>query len=141
MMFLGSFIMIAGTVIQVAAIPGHGAFAQFVVGRIITGVGNGANTSTIPSWVAECTKSHNRGKLICIEASMVAVGTLIAYWIDFGISYVDGDVSWRFRECLPRCCSLVAPRVDADSRFTRNHSHRPPDHLRHLHVPRCLAAA
>jgi hypothetical protein len=130
MMFLGSFIMIAGTVIQVAAIPGHGAFAQFVVGRIITGVGNGANTSTIPSWVAECTKSHNRGKLICIEA-----------WIDFGISYVDGDVSWRFRECLPRLLLTRRASIDADSRFTRSHSHRPPDHLRDLHVPRRLAAA
>lgn len=36
---LGCLIMVIGTVIQVAAIPGHGAFAQFVVGRIITGVG------------------------------------------------------------------------------------------------------
>jgi MFS family permease len=27
---------------------------------------------------------------------MIAVGTLIAYWLDFGFSFLNGDVSWRF---------------------------------------------
>jgi MFS family permease len=65
-------------------------------GRTVTGLGNGANTSTIPSWVAETSKAHNRGFLICMEASTVAVGTAIAYWLDFGLSFVDSSVSWRF---------------------------------------------
>lgn len=29
---------------------------------------------------SRCSKSHNRGKLICIEGGNVAIGTLIAYW-------------------------------------------------------------
>ncbi len=70
--------------------------AQFIVGRTITGVGNGMNTATIPSWVAECSKAHNRGFLVCIEASTVAVGTMIAYWLDYGLSYVNNSASWRF---------------------------------------------
>lgn len=37
----GGIIMIIGVVIQVAAVKGHKATAQFVIGRIITGVGNG----------------------------------------------------------------------------------------------------
>lgn len=60
------------------------------------GVGNGANTSSIPIWQAETSKSHNRGLLICIEAAMIAVGTVIAYWLDFGFSYVDNSSQWRF---------------------------------------------
>lgn len=101
MMLLGATIMIIGTIIQITAIgapsrkASHG-FAQFITGRIITGVGNGMNTATIPSWVAECSKAHNRGFLVCIEASTVAVGTAIAYWLDFGLSFVDSSVSWRF---------------------------------------------
>ncbi|CED82529.1 hexose carrier protein [Phaffia rhodozyma] len=95
MMWLGSFVMVIGTIIQVTAFGPHKGFLQFMIGRIVTGLGNGANTSTIPSWVAETSKSHNRGFLICVEASMVAVGTLIAYWIDFGLSYIDNSVSWR----------------------------------------------
>jgi MFS family permease len=95
MMLLGALVMIIGTVISVAAFgPGVsngnvGGFVQFIIGRVVTGLGNGANTATIPSWVAESSKAHNRGFLICIEASTVAVGTVIAYWMDFGLSYVD----------------------------------------------------
>lgn len=52
--FLGATIMIVGVVIQVACVPpNHGATAQFIIGRFITGIGNGINTSTIPIWQAE----------------------------------------------------------------------------------------
>lgn len=94
------FIMIIGTIISVTAFgPGEprgnvGGFVQFIIGRVITGLGNGANTATIPSWVAESSKAHNRGFLICIEASTVAVGTVIAYWVDFGLSYIDVSILW-----------------------------------------------
>ncbi|GAA5838561.1 hypothetical protein JCM3766R1_006011 [Sporobolomyces carnicolor] len=96
MMKLGSVIMTLGVVIQITAIRGHWAGGQFLIGRTITGVGNGMNTATIPSWMAECSRSHNRGLLICIEASMIAIGTALAYWIDFGLSYVHTSFNWRF---------------------------------------------
>ncbi|KAI5283754.1 hypothetical protein KEM54_001887 [Ascosphaera aggregata] len=84
---LGAAIMCLGVLIQVTAYKGHEAFAQFIIGRIITGVGNGINTSTIPTYQAECSRNTNRGLLICIEGSTIAFGTLISYWIDFGASY------------------------------------------------------
>ena len=34
-------------IVQVTAIKGHWAGGQFIVGRVITGIGNGMNTSTI----------------------------------------------------------------------------------------------
>ena len=42
--------MILGVIIQVTAQPGPNALAQFIVGRVIMGVGNGINTSTIPTY-------------------------------------------------------------------------------------------
>ncbi|GAA6017780.1 hypothetical protein JCM11491_004616 [Sporobolomyces phaffii] len=96
MMKLGSVVMTLGVIIQITAIDGHWAGGQFLIGRTITGIGNGMNTATIPSWMAECSRSHNRGLLICIEASMVAIGTALAYWIDFGLSYVHTSFNWRF---------------------------------------------
>ncbi|KAI0593020.1 general substrate transporter [Biscogniauxia sp. FL1348] len=95
--FLGASIMIIGVIIQLASVPvGQGATAQFIIGRCITGIGNGINTSTIPTWQAECSSSHNRGKLICIEGGNVAIGTLIAYWIDYGCTYGPHAFVWRF---------------------------------------------
>ncbi|CAH2350671.1 sugar transporter Stl1p [[Candida] railenensis] len=95
-MALGAVIMIIGTIIMVTSIPGHVPLAQFIVGRVICGIGNGMNTSTIPSWQSETSKSHNRGAHVCFEASMIAIGTVIAYWIDFGLDFVDTSVAWRF---------------------------------------------
>ncbi|KAI1505769.1 general substrate transporter [Biscogniauxia marginata] len=95
--FLGATVMIIGVIIQIATVPvGPGATAQFIIGRCITGIGNGINTSTVPTWQAECSSSHNRGKLICIEGGNVAIGTLIAYWIDYGCTYGPHAFVWRF---------------------------------------------
>ncbi|KAI0115710.1 general substrate transporter [Nemania sp. FL0031] len=92
----GGIIMIIGTLIQITAYPGHAPLAQFIIGRIITGVGNGMNTSTIPTYQAECSKTSNRGLLICIQGGTIAFGTLIAYWLDYGSSYGPADLVWRF---------------------------------------------
>ncbi|KFX91449.1 hypothetical protein O988_07749 [Pseudogymnoascus sp. VKM F-3808] len=96
-MMLGGLIMILGVIIQVTAFKGHKATAQFIIGRTITGIGNGINTSTIPTYQAECSRTTNRGLLICIEGGIIAFGTLIAYWIDYGSakSSID-DFTWRF---------------------------------------------
>lgn len=95
--FLGASIMILGVIIQIASVPPNtGATAQFIIGRCITGIGNGINTSTVPTYQAECCPAHNRGKLICIEGGNVAVGSMIAYWIDYGCTYGPHAFVWRF---------------------------------------------
>jgi MFS family permease len=41
--FLGAIIMIIGVIIQITAVPpSGGATAQFIIGRCITGIGNGS---------------------------------------------------------------------------------------------------
>jgi MFS family permease len=49
---LGALVMMIGVVIQVSAMVGYVPLAQFCVGRVVTGVGNGMNTSTIPTYQA-----------------------------------------------------------------------------------------
>ncbi|KAK8076084.1 general substrate transporter [Apiospora phragmitis] len=94
---MGGIVMIIGVVIQVTAVSGATPLAQFIVGRVVTGVGNGLNTSTIPTYQAECSKTTNRGLLICIEGGIIAFGTLIAYWVDYGSTYATNqDFIWRF---------------------------------------------
>ena len=95
-MMMGGSIMILGVIIQVTAERNATPLAQFIIGRTITGVGNGINTSTIPTYQAECSRTSNRGLLICIEGGVIAFGTLVAYWIDYGASYGSPDLTWRF---------------------------------------------
>ncbi|GIJ92484.1 hypothetical protein Asppvi_001761 [Aspergillus pseudoviridinutans] len=80
---LGATVVILGVILQVTAYPGHVPLAQNCIGRVITGIGNGMNTSIIPTYQAECSRTSNRGLLICVEGGTVAIGTLISYWVDF----------------------------------------------------------
>mmetsp|Transcript_5677 Transcript_5677/g.6742 ORF Transcript_5677/g.6742 Transcript_5677/m.6742 type:complete len:558 (+) Transcript_5677:5690-7363(+) len=96
MVIIGSLLIILGTIISTAAFGPHWGLGQFIIGRVITGLGNGMDTATIPVWQSEISKAENRGLLVNLEGSMVAVGTFIAYWLDFGLSYVNTSVQWRF---------------------------------------------
>ncbi|KAL1848841.1 sugar transporter-like protein [Paecilomyces lecythidis] len=96
----GGILMVVGTVISTAAFGPHWGLGQFVVGRVISGLGNGMDTATIPVWQSECSRAHNRGFLVCFEGAIIAVGTFVAYWVDFGLSYVNSSVQWRFPVAL-----------------------------------------
>ncbi|KAJ5344809.1 hypothetical protein N7541_007307 [Penicillium brevicompactum] len=108
--FVGSFIMCIGAILQCTSY----GLAQFIVGRLVTGfgkanwkissntllkhtLGNGINTSTVPTWQSECCKSHRRGQMVMIEGAMITCGITISYWIDFGLMFADpNEVAWRF---------------------------------------------
>ncbi|KAF7589739.1 hypothetical protein BBP40_003888 [Aspergillus hancockii] len=91
--FLGSFIMVIGALLQCTSYH----LPQLIIGRLVTGFGNGMNTSTVPTWQSECCKSNHRGKLVMIEGAMITCGITISYWIDFGLLFTDpSEVAWRF---------------------------------------------
>ncbi|KAH9828424.1 Sugar transporter STL1 [Teratosphaeria destructans] len=90
--FFGSAIMVVGATIQCASF----SLGQLVAGRIITGLGNGMNTSTVPAWQSETSKAHKRGQMVMIEGAMITGGIMLSYWIDLGLSFAGGSVAWRF---------------------------------------------
>ncbi|KAG0671658.1 sugar transporter-like protein [Pichia californica] len=95
LIILGSIIIIIGTFISIFPFRNHWALGHFVIARTLTGFGNGFNTATIPIYQSELSDPSKRGRLVNLEGSFVAVGTFIAYWIDFGLSYANNSVSWR----------------------------------------------
>ncbi|KAH7321405.1 sugar transporter family protein [Stachybotrys elegans] len=90
--FLGTAVMIVGAALQAGSV----GLDMFIIGRIITGLGNGANTSTVPMWQSETCSAHKRGKLVMIEGALITGGITLSYWIDLGFSFLPGSVSWRF---------------------------------------------
>lgn len=90
---VGTIIMVIGAVIQTASF----GLGQLIAGRIITGWGNGMNTSTIPIWQSESSASHARGRMVMIEGALITGGIMLSYWIDFGFSFLEpSSVAWRF---------------------------------------------
>lgn len=58
---LGCIVLAIGGALQASAynIP------HMIVGRIVAGLGNGMNTSTIPVWHSELMQAKKRGKGVC----------------------------------------------------------------------------
>ncbi|OQN97067.1 hypothetical protein B0A48_16871 [Cryoendolithus antarcticus] len=91
--FIGSLIMVVGAAIQASSF----SLPQLIVARLITGFGNGMNTSTVPTWQSETSKSHRRGQMVMIEGSLIVFGVMLSYWIDLGFSFLEpSSIAWRF---------------------------------------------
>lgn len=101
---LGGCIMIIGAILQTTSY----SYAQLVVARIFTGIGNGLNTSTVPSYHAELSSAAKRGALILIEGSLITFGVMMSYWIDFGLYWASGSsAQWRVPIALQIVLALV----------------------------------
>ncbi|KAH7920813.1 general substrate transporter [Leucogyrophana mollusca] len=101
---LGGCIMIVGAILQTASY----SYAQLVVARIVTGLGNGLNTSTVPSYHAECSPAAKRGSLIMLEGSLITFGIMISYWIDFALYWASSSsAQWRVPIALQIVLALI----------------------------------
>ncbi|KAG1896148.1 general substrate transporter [Suillus fuscotomentosus] len=94
---LGGCIMIIGAILQTTSY----SYAQLVVARIVTGIGNGLNTSTVPSYHAELSSAAKRGALILIEGSLITFGVMISYWAS------GSSAQWRVPIALQIVLALV----------------------------------
>lgn len=88
----GGSIVILGTILQATTF----SRVQFIIARIVTGLGNGINTSTLGVYQSETCDAESRGKLVTAEGIQALCGVMIAYWLDFGLSFVDSTAQWRF---------------------------------------------
>ncbi|KAJ5973247.1 hypothetical protein N7481_010457 [Penicillium waksmanii] len=91
--FFGSIIMTVGALLQCTSYT----LPQFLIGRIVTGWGNGMSTSTVPTWQSETASAHARGKLVMIEGMLITAGITTSYWINYGMTWIgEKEVAWRF---------------------------------------------
>ena len=91
--------IIVGAVLQASSY----SVAQIMVARFITGIGTGIETSTVPMYQSELVEAERRGRVVSSEPLFVGVGIVIAYFFDFGLSFVGGPLAWR----LPIACQVL----------------------------------
>ncbi|KAJ6006236.1 hypothetical protein N7451_004180 [Penicillium sp. IBT 35674x] len=91
--FLASAVQGVGAIIQCSSF----AFAQFIVGRIVLGLGTGGIIATVSVWQSEVSKAENRGEHVSAFGIFCGSGIALALWVAFGMSYTQpSSVSWRF---------------------------------------------
>lgn len=56
----------------------------------------GINTATAPIWQTETSQTKWRGKLVILDMMMNIAGFCLVNWINYGLAFAGGSVSWRF---------------------------------------------
>ena len=67
--------------------------------RVINGIGTGHLNAIVPVWSAEVATHTSRGAFIASEFTLNIFGVVVAYWLEFGLSFIgDGNtqIRWRF---------------------------------------------
>lgn len=105
-------LVVAATVAAIGIVIQASAFSlpQLVVGRIVSGIGNGAVNSIVPVWQSECSATKSRGKNVVVLGVFVASGIAAAGWVNFGLSHLSNrELAWRLPIALPLvfCVMLV----------------------------------
>ena len=74
MIVAGGITMVIGTIL----LGSSDKLSQLLVGRIITGLGNGFNSSTVPMYQSEMARPERRGMLLTAQGTVTIVGLCIA---------------------------------------------------------------
>ncbi|KAG9250348.1 general substrate transporter [Emericellopsis atlantica] len=72
------------------------SLAQFIVGRVIVGLGIGQLSSIVPVWQSETSGAKNRGRHVVLDGLFICVGYVLESWINLGFfEFQHGPVTWR----------------------------------------------
>jgi hypothetical protein len=59
--------------------------------------------------MAEMSIDHNeRGPEVAIQCCLLISGVALAYWVDFGCTQLDSQVSWRFPIAFQSCFAIIS---------------------------------
>jgi MFS family permease len=93
--FLSAIWAIFGAALQCSA-QNH---VWMICARLVNGIGTGILNSIVPVWATETAEHTSRGQFIAIEFTLNIFGVAVAYWLEFGLSFIDGGrgaFQWRF---------------------------------------------
>ncbi|MFD1187995.1 D-xylose transporter XylE [Pontibacter rugosus] len=75
-----------------SAIPD--TFSEFIVYRIVGGVGVGIASMLSPMYIAEIAPEHLRGRLVSLNQFAIVFGMLVVYFVNYWIAG-QGDQTWN----------------------------------------------
>ncbi|GAP88816.1 putative mfs monosaccharide protein [Rosellinia necatrix] len=91
---IGAAWAIFGASLQSAAMN-----SNWMIGsRAVNGIGTGILNAVVPVWATETAEHTSRGQFIAIEFTLNIFGVVVAYWLEFGLSYIgNGETAFRWR--------------------------------------------
>lgn len=92
---IGALVAIFGAALQCSAKLIHWMCGA----RFVNGCGTGILNAVVPVYSSETAEHTSRGAFIAIEFTLNIFGVVVAYWLEYGLSYIDNGFSafrWRF---------------------------------------------
>ncbi|KAK4618018.1 Sugar transporter STL1 [Fulvia fulva] len=92
---LGAIWAILGAGLQCSAMNAN----WMICARAVNGIGTGILNAIVPVWATETAEHTSRGQFIAIEFTLNIFGVVVAYWLEFGLSFIDdgrSPIRWRF---------------------------------------------
>lgn len=65
------------------------------------------NLTSVAVWHSELIRANVCDKELAIELTINIFGIMTAYWVDYGLSYVDSQVQFRFPLALSILLTLI----------------------------------
>ncbi|KAH6888455.1 general substrate transporter [Thelonectria olida] len=93
-----------GTIIEISSTT---QWAQFAVGRLVTGLGIGALSVVVPMYQSESSPAIIRGVLVSTYQLFITLGIWTAEMVDYGTETMDSTGSWRIPNGLSFLWALI----------------------------------
>jgi sugar porter (SP) family MFS transporter len=87
------WIFVLGGVLQVAGLT----LSFLYAGRFFAGLGVGGLSSICPTYVGELAPRNIRANITGLFQVLVVIGVALSYWINYGVSFMDGKSSKQWR--------------------------------------------
>lgn len=98
-----SVVQIVGATLNATAY----SLTQLIASRVTIGVGTGAILATIPLWQSEISPAHRRGAHVVTKGVFSGLGCALALFLEFGMSFMQGSITWRLPSAFPMFLSFV----------------------------------
>lgn len=95
---------ITGTIIEISS---SNEWAQFAVGRLVTGLGIGALSVVVPMYQSESSPAILRGLLVSSYQLLITLGIWTAEMVNWGVEMKTNSASWRIPNSLSFLWALI----------------------------------
>ncbi|KAI2777773.1 general substrate transporter [Daldinia loculata] len=111
---------------------GSGAYAMMIVGRIISGIGVGMLSTSVPLYQSEVAPAGKRGKYVVLNHVGFVAGLAAGFWVGYGVTFWNTTeygiyVSWRVSLAVIQVpCVIFAvglPFIPETPRWLIEHGH------------------
>lgn len=79
-LFVAAIAQLIGAILMASSF----SFVQFVISRIIVGLGTGGLLATVSVWQSEISNAKRRGSHVTFMGIFIGIGLCLSLWLDFG---------------------------------------------------------